>query len=148
MQKSKIYLLITANAMVLYAILVLMMPAAGMQFYLITGLIMAMMILVPNALVSRALGQLTKDVDNAALELAETKLELSSVKSHLSEVTTLDELTGCSNRKHFVDVLGQHKAMSERGSYDFTVVAMQVDQFSDIAEKHGVMRYYSCSPAS
>jgi diguanylate cyclase (GGDEF)-like protein len=140
MQKSKIYLLITANAIVLCVILVLMMPAAGMQFYFITGFIMAMMILVPSVLVSRALGQLTKDVDDTELELTETKLELFSVKSRLSEVTTLDELTGCSNRKHFVDVLGQHKAMCERGSYDFTVVAMQVDQFSDIVEKHGLTR--------
>jgi diguanylate cyclase (GGDEF)-like protein len=140
MQKSKIYFLVTANAMALYAILVLMLPAAGMQFYLITGLIMAMMMIVPNVLISRALGQLTKDLDNATLELAETKLALSSVKSRLSEVTTLDELTGCSNRKHFVEVLGQHKAMCERGSYDFTVVAMQVDQFSDIVEKHGLTR--------
>lgn len=140
MQKSKIYLLVTANAVVLYAILVLMMPAAGMQFYLITGLIMAMMMIVPNVLISRALGQLTKDVDDGVLELEETKQELSSVKSRLSEVTTLDELTGCSNRKHFIEVLAQHKAMCERGAYVFTIVAMQVDQFSEIVESHGLTR--------
>jgi len=140
MEKSKIYLLITANAIVLYAILVMMMPEADMQLYLLTGLVMAMMMIVPNVIVSRALGQLTKNVDEATLELEETRLELSSVRSRLSEVTTLDELTGCSNRKHFVDVLGQHKAMCERGGYDFTVVAMQVDQFADILENNGLAR--------
>mgnify|MGYP006168609317 CR=1 FL=1 len=140
MQKSKIYLLITANALVLYAMLVLLLPAAGMQFYLITGLIMAMMMIVPNVLVSQALGQLTKNVDDTALELRETKQALSSVQSRLSEIRTLDELTGCSNRKHFVEVLAQHKAMSERGNYVFTIVAMQVDQFSDIVENHGLVR--------
>jgi len=140
MQKSKIYLLITANAVVLYAILVLMMPEADMQLYLLTGLIMAMMMIVPNVIVSRALGQLTKNVDETTLELEETRQELSSVKSRLSEVTTLDELTGCSNRKHFVDVLAQHKAMCERGSYDFTIVAIQVDQFASIVENFGLAR--------
>ncbi len=140
MQKSKIYLLITANAIVLYAILVLMMPEADMQLYLLTGLIMAMMMIVPNVIVSRALGQLTKNVDETTLELEQTREELSSVKSKLSEVTTLDELTGCSNRKHFIDVLSQHKAMCERGSYDFTIVAMQIDQFAEIVENYGLAR--------
>ena len=140
MQKSKIYLLIIANAIVLYSILVLLMPEASMQLYLLTGLVMALMVIVPSVLVSRALGELTRNVDVTALELEETKQELSSVQSRLSEVTTLDELTGCSNRKHFIEVLSQHKAMCERGSYDFTVVAMQVDQYAAIVEDQGLSR--------
>ena len=58
----------------------------------------------------------------------------------MAQVTTLDELTGCYNQRHFVELLQQHRAMSERGSYKFTLVIEQVDQFADIVDRYGLGR--------
>lgn len=54
-------------------------------------------------------------------ELKKTQNELSAIKVKFAEVTTLDDLTGCFNQRHFMDLLVQHKAMAERGTYAFTV---------------------------
>ena len=55
-------------------------------------------------------------------------------------MTTLDELTGCYNQRHFKELLHQHRAMSERGSYVFTIAVVQVDQFDEIVDGYGLGR--------
>ena len=102
------------------------------------GLVVAM--IAPLLMINVAIGKLTGDIDVKVAELKAMADELSSIKSKFSAVTTLDELTGCSNKRHFLELLTQHRAMSERGSYEFTIAVTQVDQFAEIIDKQGLGR--------
>ena len=102
------------------------------------GLLLAMV--VPAVLIKLSVDRLQSDIDDKVAELRSQGDELSALKSKFSAVTTLDELTGCSNKRHFLELLFQHRAMSERGTYEFTVAVTQVDQFAEIIEKQGLGR--------
>ena len=96
------------------------------------------MMIAPNLVIRTALNSLTHETDEATKALEATREELAKVRSNLSSVTTLDELTGCYNEAHFLEVLMQHSAMSIRGTYVFTMTVLQVDQFSEVVDKHGL----------
>ena len=106
--------------------------------WIVIGITMALMIIAANLIIHTALNALTREVDEATTKLASAEDELAKVKETLSSVTTLDELTGCYNEKHFLEVLIQHSGMSARGTYVFTLTILQVDQFSDVVDKHGL----------
>ena len=104
----------------------------------VIGIAMAAMMIMPSLVINRALDHLEQRATEAETELSSVSDELAGLKERFSSVTTLDELTGCYNEAHFKDVLIQHRAMSERGSYHFTIAILQVDQFADIVDKHGL----------
>ena len=110
----------------------------GLIAIIAVGLLLAMV--APVVLIGIAINKLKGDVEEKAIELRRQGEELSNLKSKFSAVTTLDELTGCSNQRHFMELLAQHRAMSERGTYEFTLAVTQVDQFTEIIEKQGLGR--------
>lgn len=140
MQKSRIYAVMAASTVVVAGAMIFLVPDPSVPLLatIVGGLLLAMV--APAVLIKMAIDKLQSDVDDAAVEFRRQGEELSSLKSKFSAVTTLDELTGCSNKRHFIDLLTQHRAMSERGTYDFTIAVTQVDQFSEIIEKQGLAR--------
>ncbi|MDZ7684048.1 MAG: GGDEF domain-containing protein [Gammaproteobacteria bacterium] len=66
--------------------------------------------------------------------------ELDRLRAHVAQVTTIDELTGCYNRRHLLEVLHQHRGMAERGSYQFTLAVARVDQFSELVDREELER--------
>jgi diguanylate cyclase (GGDEF)-like protein len=137
-QKSRIFLLLGINTIVLYGLVLFLIPGGNIQQLVVIGIAMALMMVAPNLIISRALNAMEQDLEHATGELASSREELDNIKSRLSSVTTLDELTGCYNESHFCEVLTQHRGMSERGSYYFTLAVLQVDQFDGVVDKHGL----------
>ena len=138
MQKSRIYLLLTVNTVVLYGLVLFLLRNGDVYQWIVIGITMALMMIAPNLIIHAALNALTREAQDATRDLEAAREELDRVKTTLASVTTLDELTGCYNEKHFLDVLLQHNGMSERGSYVYTVTVLQVDQFSEVVDKHGL----------
>lgn len=138
MNKARIHLLLAANTLVIYGLIFFLMPEGNTQQWVVIGIAMAVMMIAPSLVINRALNALEKRAFSAEEELADVTAELARLKERFSSVTTLDELTGCYNAEHFMEVLAQHKAMSERGSYEFTLAVTQVDQFSTIVDNHGL----------
>ena len=137
-QKTRIFLLLGVNTLVLYGLVLFLIPEGNLQQLIIIGITMALMMVAPNLIIKRALNLLEQELEQATGELVATREELDRIKSTLSSVTTLDELTGCYNESHFREVLTQHRGMSERGSYYFTLAVLQVDQFTDVIDKYGL----------
>ena len=137
-QKSRIFLLLGINTLVLYGLVLFLLPGGNVQQLVVIGITMALMMVAPNLVINRALDRMERELKQANDELSESREELEHIKSTLSSVTTLDELTGCYNKSHFLEVLTQHRGMSERGSYYFTLAVLQVDQFGDVVDKHGL----------
>jgi diguanylate cyclase (GGDEF)-like protein len=140
MQKSKIYGGLMASTLVIGGAMIFLLPEQSPELIGVVagGLVVAM--IAPLLMINVAIGKLTGDIDVKVAELKAMADELSSIKSKFSAVTTLDELTGCSNKRHFLELLTQHRAMSERGSYEFTIAVTQVDQFAEIIDKQGLGR--------
>lgn len=140
MQKSRIYAVMAASTVVVAGAMIFLLPEPSVPMIatIVAGLVVAM--IAPAVLIKMAIEKLQGDIDDKTLELRRQGEEFSALKSKFSAVTTLDELTGCSNKRHFLELLTQHRAMSERGTYDFTLAVTQVDQFAEIVEKQGLGR--------
>lgn len=140
MQKSKIYSVIVVSTVIVAAAVVFLLPVKSIEVLAIVVAGLALAMVAPIVLIGMAVNKLQGDVEDKEAELKVRTDELSALKTKFSAVTTLDELTGCSNKRHFLDLLIQHSAMSERGNYEFTVAVTQVDQFAEIIEKQGLGR--------
>ncbi len=139
MNKIRIHLLLGINTLVLYGLILFFLPEGGARQLIVIGLVMAVMMIMPSLVINKALNSLEQRAVDAEGELESTSADLANLKERFSSVTTIDELTGCYNQSHFKDVLLQHRAMSERGTYAFTVAVIQVDQFADIVGRHGLV---------
>ena len=137
-QKTRIFLLLGINTLVLYGLVLFLIPPGGTQQLVVLGIAMLLMMIAPILTINRALSTMESQLANATGELKATKDELEKNKVRLASITTMDELTGCYNESHFRDVLTQHRGMSDRGSYYFTLSVLQVDQFDEVVDKHGL----------
>lgn len=138
MQKSRIYLLMTVNTVVLYGLVLFLLRDSDIYQWIVIGITMALMMVAPNLVINTALNRLEREAAEANRKLEEATAKLDEVRSDLASVTTEDELTGCYNEKYFMEMLTQHSGMSNRGTYGFTLIVMQVDQFSAVVDKHGL----------
>lgn len=140
MQKSKIYTVMGVSTAVIGAAMIFLLPELNITIIAIIGVGLVLSLVAPVVLTGMAINKLQDDVDEKAIEVKRQSEEITALKAKFSAVTTLDELTGCSNKRHFMDLLMQHRAMSERGTYEFTLAVTQVDQFNEIVEKQGLGR--------
>lgn len=140
MNKSRIIGVVVISTAVVAGAVVALLPQTNPELIgvVIGGLVVAM--IAPIVLINIAINKLNSEIDEKDAELKASADEMAALKSKFSAVTTLDELTGCSNKRHFLELLHQHRAMSERGNYEFTVAVTQVDQFAEIIEKQGLSR--------
>ncbi len=140
MNKSRIIGVVAVSTVVVAGAVVFLLPQATPELIglAVGGIIAA--VITPVVLINLAIGKFSSELDEKDAEIKAAADELAALKSKFSAVTTLDELTGCSNKRHFLELLHQHRAMSERGSYEFTVAVTQVDQFAEIIEKQGLGR--------
>ena len=63
--------------------------------------------------------------------------ELKQALAHIQELATHDELTGLPNRRHVLELLGQHALRHQRGGPAFYVVMADLDHFKRINDTHG-----------
>jgi diguanylate cyclase (GGDEF)-like protein len=140
LQKPGIYWLIATCTISLTVLVLVLLPQNAVVNIAIIALAMTLTMVVPIFAIKMIQKKHPASLEALGGELEETQNELSSVKVKFAEVTTLDDLTGCSNQRHFMDLLVQHKGMAERGDYVFTVAVSQVDQFAKIIAQQGVDR--------
>jgi diguanylate cyclase (GGDEF)-like protein len=138
MQKTRIHILLAVNTLVIYGLILFLLPEGNAQQWIVIGIAMAVMMIAPLLIINSALNSLERRANDAENELESLQAQYDEIKEKFSSVTTLDELTGSYNEAHFKTVLAQHKAMSERGNYYFTLAVVQVDQFADIVDQHGL----------
>ena len=138
MQKSTIYLWLVVSTIVLFGIVTVLVPDMALEASLIVGVGMLLTIVTPIYLINASISGLKREGEDTLTELQGAKRRLTVLEAKLEEATSLDELTGCMNRRRFVEVLTHHRAMSIRSDYEFTIAVTQIDQFGDIVEKHGL----------
>lgn len=62
---------------------------------------------------------------------------LNDALLQLSDLAMRDELTGLYNRRYIMDVLGQQKALADRGHVGFTLCYCDLDHFKYVNDRYG-----------
>lgn len=140
MQKSQMNVVVIGGAAIVYGGLLALLGDIDVRQMAFTGFAVVILALIPVLLINLSTKKFAAEVSEVNSQLKASNDALAEVKTRLAQITTLDELTGCSNKRHFEDLLMQHVAMSERGAYSFTVAVTQLDQFSEIVDRQGLAR--------
>ncbi|XOV86002.1 MAG: GGDEF domain-containing protein [Pseudomonadota bacterium] len=140
MPKSRMYLLLGASTILLLVPVLLLLSAPTTLELLVVTVAMLLTSVVPLVLINRLVSEHARQLQASNAEHKALESEMASMRSRMEQITTLDELTGCYNERHFLDLVAQHRAMAERGKYQFTVAIAQVDQFGEIIENQGLGR--------
>jgi diguanylate cyclase (GGDEF)-like protein/PAS domain S-box-containing protein len=76
---------------------------------------------------------------NAELEqrIGRRTVELEQANLRLTELAHTDALTGCWNRRYFIDALGRALAASQRSNRPLSVLLMDIDHFKAINDRAG-----------
>ncbi len=140
MQKTRIYLLLGISTIVLLGLVLLLLSEPTTVEIVIVVIAMLLTGVIPALLIGRLAAEHADQLKAKIAEIKAIEGEMANMRSRLDQVTTLDDLTGCFNQRHFLDLVAQHRAMAERGKYQFTVAIAQVDQFGEIIENQGLGR--------
>lgn len=140
MQRSRLYALLGANTVVLYGLVLFLLKDATAEQWIVIGIAMGMMLVVPGLMIRRLFEAQDEQLKERTQEAKGLRDEMDKLTSQFAQVTTIDELTGCYNKRHLIEVLQQHQGMATRGSYQFTLAVTQVDQFASIVEQQGLGR--------
>ncbi len=69
--------------------------------------------------------------------VTERTRELRHANERLEELVALDPLTGAQNRRRLDEILGAEQVRVDRGGPTFSVVAMDLDHFKEVNDRHG-----------
>ncbi len=70
-------------------------------------------------------------------QVAERTADLSAVHDRLLAMATTDTLTGCANRRRFVERAGEMIALAQRQNSPLTLVLLDLDHFKLVNDTHG-----------
>jgi diguanylate cyclase (GGDEF)-like protein len=136
-QRIRNSLLLAVNALVFYGFVLLTVPEGNLLQWIVLAFVMALMMVMPYLIFNRAVRSMRDELEDVTDQLESTSQELTQTSDRLASMANLDEMTGCYNEAYFLDTIPQHCKMAERGNYDFSVAALQVDQYWGLVEQHG-----------
>ena len=136
--KSRGCLLLMANSVVVYSLVLFFLRDLDVYQWFVLAATMVILAIAPYLIIFSALKSLSREVEEGNLETLYRDRELVTMRTKLSSLAHLDNLTGCYNERYFLDVLSESIAMSERGGYVFTLLILRYDQFDYILNKQGL----------
>ncbi|WP_158592082.1 GGDEF domain-containing protein [Pseudomonas cavernicola] len=69
--------------------------------------------------------------------LQERNRDLQQALERIQHLAITDELTGLYNRRFAKDILGQQKALADRGTYGFVLCLIDLDLFKGVNDRYG-----------
>ena len=111
-QRFRVFLLLAVNTIVLYGLVLLIVPEGNSLQWIVLGFVMALMMVMPNLIINRALRSMRNELEDVAGKLERTRQELIQTSDRLSSMVNLDELTGCYNEAYFLDAIPRHRKMA------------------------------------
>jgi len=133
--KNSILSLVLTSAIAI-AVLWIAVPMSASNLLIVCAIVIAMMV-VSFLVLKDAVSILAKQIQTQDRKLEAIQAKLNYAEKKLGEVNTLDDLTGCFNRRHFLELIQHHRGMAERGQYTFTVCSAEIDNFYEITDHYG-----------
>jgi diguanylate cyclase (GGDEF)-like protein len=136
-QRFRVSLLLAVNTVVFYGCVLLIVPEGNLQQWIVLALVMALVMVMPYLIFNHAFRSMRNELEDVTGQLESARQELTQTSDRLASMVNLDELTGCYSEAYFLDAIPRHCKMAERGSYNFSVAVLQVDQYMALVEQHG-----------
>ena len=93
---------------------------------------------VLTAAIVPTISSLAAQLSSLRAKLQKQKDELANALTRIQILATRDELTGLINRRHMMEVLGQHqKRLLRSGHHKFCLALVDIDHFKRINDTHG-----------
>jgi diguanylate cyclase (GGDEF)-like protein len=93
---------------------------------------------VLTAAIVPTISSLAAQLSSLRSRLQKQKDELAQALTRIQILATRDELTGLINRRHMMEVLGQHqKRLIRSGHHRFCLAVVDIDHFKRINDTHG-----------
>lgn len=89
------------------------------------------------ALIVVAFSFISNEISLLRRKLNQRNGELASAMARIEQMAVTDALTGISNRRHMMMLLGQQKAIADRGGAGFCTCYFDLDHFKRINDGHG-----------
>ncbi len=89
------------------------------------------------ALITAGFAATTGEISSIRHQLERRKKQNQTAKARMEELAVKDELTQLFNRRHAMELLRQHKAMADRGAYQFAVCYIDLDHFKQVNDNFG-----------
>ncbi|WP_374361457.1 diguanylate cyclase [Pseudoduganella danionis] len=80
---------------------------------------------------------LEQQVEERTLVLEHTAQELRAANERLFQLATIDSLTGCANRHHFIERARDYLALMERTNQPLALLIMDLDGFKQVNDRYG-----------
>jgi diguanylate cyclase len=136
-QRIRVSLLLAVNTVVFYGFVLLIVPEGNPLQWVVLTFVMSLMMVMSYLIFNRALRSTRNELEDVTGQLESARQELTQTSDRLASMVNLDELTGCYSEAYFLDAIPRHRKMAERGSYNFSVAVLQIDQYVDLVEQHG-----------
>lgn len=136
--QARLYLTLSVVCVAAGVLLYLLLPVDDSWQALLLAATFCIILSALIVIVRIPMQRLNAENQQGQQALAESQAKFIALQAQFAEFTTRDELTGCVNERHLMELLIQHRGMSDRGDYQFTVVMSQVNQFPDIVAEYGL----------
>lgn len=103
---------------------------------LVLGLLVSV-VQARTALLRQRQRALEQQVEERTLVLEQTAQELRSANERLFQLATIDSLTGCANRHHFIERAREYLALMERTNQPLALLIMDLDGFKQVNDRYG-----------
>lgn len=121
------------------AVMVVAVPISTNNMLIMAAVMVTMMVVI-SFIMKQSIAGLIKEIQTREHNVQAIQKRLTWAENKLTEVNTLDDLTGCYNRRHFLELMQHHRGMAERGQYTFTVCAAELDKFDELTEQYGTAK--------
>jgi len=118
------------------ALVVAAVPISTDNRLIIAAVMVAMTVAIAFVMKASVTG-LVSEIHAQERKTEAIRKKLSWTEKKLAEVNTLDDLTGCYNKRHFLDLVRHHRGMAERGQYTFTLCAAELDKSEELIDHYG-----------
>ena len=136
-QRFRNLLLLVVNTLVFYGVMLIIVPEGNLLQRIVLAFVVVLMMVISYLIFNRAYRSMRSELEEVTGQLESATQELTQTNDRLTSMVNLDELTGCYNEAYFLEAIPRHRKMAERGSYNFSVAVLQVDQYAGLVDKHG-----------
>ena len=116
MQGSRSITGMAIGAAAVIAVILLSTSVTGAVEMAIVALAVALLVVLSLVLRSQERQSSTEELTGTRSQLAAAESTIAEAESEIANLSNFDEVTGAYNERHFLNLLGQHRALAVRGS--------------------------------